>query len=88
MPTGGRHDGKQVYSLGKLPLYIDPDKGLVYARISKDGFRPVTLRQALERRRRAPTSDAAPRVTPEAQPEQGDETPAQGARVRVRVRAV
>ena len=48
MPTGGRHDGKQLFSFGGVTLYLDPDKALVYARIGKQGFKPTSLRALVE----------------------------------------
>jgi len=43
MPTGGRHDGKLVFSFGDVPVYVDPDKKIVCARLGKGGFQPASL---------------------------------------------
>ena len=48
MPTGARQDGKQVFSFGGVPLYLDPDKALVYARLGKAGFKPTSLRALVD----------------------------------------
>ena len=48
MPTGGRHDGKLVYSFGSVPVYVDPDKKIVCARIGKAAFKPTSLTQLVE----------------------------------------
>ena len=47
MPSGSRVDGKQVYSLGSVLLYFDPDKNVVFAKLGGEGFRPASLKQLL-----------------------------------------
>ena len=32
MPTSSRQEGKLVFSFGSVPVFIDPDKKIVYAR--------------------------------------------------------
>ena len=39
----GRHDGKQLFTFGSIPVYLDPDKKLVYAKTPKRGFQPTSL---------------------------------------------
>ena len=48
MPTGGRHDGKLVYSFGPVPVYVDPDKKIVCARLGKAPFQPTSLAALVE----------------------------------------
>ena len=44
MPTNNRQQGKLVFSFGAIPVYIDPDKKIVCARVDKAaGFQPTSL---------------------------------------------
>ena len=45
MPAGTRHEGKQVFRFGNVPVFFDPDKAVVYARLGSAGFKPCTLTQ-------------------------------------------
>ena len=47
MPTGGRHEGKLVFNFGPIPVYVDPVKRIVCARIGK-GFQPTSLAALVE----------------------------------------
>ena len=50
MPSGARHDGKQVFRFGGVPLFFDPDKRLIFARLDEGGgFRPASIKQLLEK---------------------------------------
>ena len=48
MPTGGRHEGKLVFSFGDVPVYVDPDKRLVCARLGGKAFQPTSLAALVE----------------------------------------
>ena len=47
MPSGSRHEGKQVFHFGSVPVYVDPDRKIVCARIGKASFRPTTIAELL-----------------------------------------
>jgi hypothetical protein len=49
MPTGARHEGKQVFRLGGVPLFFDPDKGLIFAKLDTQGFKPASIQKLLEK---------------------------------------
>ena len=49
MPTGARHEGKQVFRFGGVPLFFDPDKGLIFARLDTQGFKPASIQKLLEK---------------------------------------
>ena len=49
MPTGARHDGKQVFRFGGVPLFFDPDKRLLFAKLDEHGFKPVSIQRLLEK---------------------------------------
>ena len=53
MPAASRHDGKQVYTFGRVPVFVDPDKKIVCAKIAAGGaaqpaFKPVSLSALVE----------------------------------------
>ena len=43
MPSSTRHEGKQVFLFGATPVFLDPDRKIVCARIGKAGYRPTTI---------------------------------------------
>ena len=43
----GRHDGKQLLSFGRVVLYIDPDKRLLYCKQPGGGFAITTITQLI-----------------------------------------
>ena len=49
MPTGARHEGKQVFRFGGVPLFFDPDKGLIFAKLDTQGFKPASIQKLLEK---------------------------------------
>ena len=49
MPTSARQQGKLVFSFGDVPVYIDPDKKIMCARLSRAaGFKPTSLTELVE----------------------------------------
>ena len=49
MPTGARHDGKLLFTFGRVPVYMDPDKHIVCARRpAAHRFEPISLSKLVE----------------------------------------
>ena len=48
MPTGMRHEGKQVFKFGEVPVYIDPVKKIVCAKVEGGKFQPTSLGALIE----------------------------------------
>ena len=49
MPNGKEHGGKAVFTFGGVPLFFDPDKRLIFAKLDKEGFKPASIKLLLEK---------------------------------------